>query len=519
MEKMREETFAEKAKVAKQELDLQRLQGTIDRLTKSLQTSEKSIQLFDKKFKEKKGALKQVSTRLREKTRSFAESKKAWEDDANKRNELEKKVQSQRQVIDKLSKEKRDLSTKKIDMETAFTTQLDDFTRTNKALQQQVAQLEGRIGNLTRQIEDQQADFAAAEKLTKGARSETKAQKSKNVKLGQRILSLEEKIEELNGEIQRLVAENEKHQKDLKECLEHKETLTNEAKALEAEVRKYKKQKRALDKIKDTDEFAPKNSTRRKPTRRTSRIGRPQVRQMVLTPKDVPEEIAKQIAKLTNREFSLRKKNANVQALLKAIKGRLQDKRPLKDDETNKRKLEKQVQANKKKINLINKQIQELKNIEDYNFIDDEIRHIQTAIENNRQRWENLKNQTEAQQMLKDTKKIIKSYEYNKVDSKTVNIGGRNVNLKEREIESPRIKEFNNALEKLSVDDAQAFFEGVLNQNEFPKGTFSRLLDKARAEKDNPQEPNEQTDRLDSFMDSVPDRGINAGGFQIRLRF
>ena len=504
------------------------LQDKIEELNNSLKTSEVDIKSLEKQLETQGGALKKVSNTLREKTRSFAESKKAWEDDAKKRNNLETKVQSQRQVIDELSKEKQNLSTQNKNMETAMSSQLDKFTRTNKDLQRQVAQLKSQIQSLTEENEFQKSELTDTVDMAKQARSETKAQKSQNVELAQKILLLEKKIKELEADIERLVAENKEHQKDLKECLEVRkkfelvEAQKEEQKKAEEEQKKAEEQKqKRLERIKkrlaNSDKFkgGPRNPRRRTSEIRAPRVRGPQVRKMVLRPKDVTEEIAK----LTNREFSLRKKNANVQALLKAIKGRLKDKRPVKDDKTNKKKNTKQVEANLKKINSINKQIEELKNIEDYNFIDEEIRHIQTAIENNRQRWENLKNQTEAQQMLKDTKKIIKSYEYNKIDSQTVNIGGRNVKLKEREIESPRIKEFNNALEKLSVDDAKAFFERVLNQNKFPKGTFSRLLDEARAEKDNPQEADEQTDRLDSFIDPVPDRGINAGGFQIRLRF
>ncbi len=467
MEKMRKETFAQKNKLADQTRALKALQGQIASLELSLNDSEdllKKAQFED----ERKGLIiTDVRDDLTEATNKVSKATETINALKEENALLTNKLNEKSGAVTRLMTTNTALDEEQKELRLAHDSEIEMHKKANKKLQQRLTQMTQDIETLSQKIEDQKTEISDAKESAKEARA------GQNAANGQ-VKNLGDEIEKLKLQIQALIAENEKHQKDLKECLEHKKTLTNKAKALEVEVKKYKKQKRALDKIKDTDEFAPKNPTRRNPTRRKSiraprvRPIAPRVRPMVLTHEQIREKI-QALQNQQRQQVNDRRRKAYLE---------------IKSNRTSEEVKElEQIKSRLKYAKVFDNQIKDLEEQDkDLNFIDDEIEKIKISLENTRERWAKFQDEEDFQNFIQN----IKSYEYNKRDGV--------------EIDSPRLKKLDKALEKLEMKEAPKFFQEVID------GKFDKLLGEVTGTSQktgNPQGPIKRNN---------PD-------FQIRLRF
>lgn len=530
---------AESAELSKMRVELRKKERALNNLREKKEDLERQVRDLTRKNKDLKSqhetALKDLKTQheeaLQAKEGAISKLQESLESQRGASGsqiaEIKQDLESSKKEVERLKKEIENEGRVVQTMRDMHNKRLRDATQANGLLLSERDEALQKVATLQKQMQETQVDREYLETSRKSIRTLQGELESEQRQHKTALAVHEAMVQEHAQEVAQLRERIEQLEKELKECLLRHEEREEQEK-IKAGLEQ--KQKRALKKLETTTTYdkpaaggrasRPRRSStkslgqgRGTTKKRPELLKRPKtrlpiVRPMVLRPNDVTEKIAK----LTNKELSLRKKNANAQSLLNVIRGRLANNKPLQNDKTDSEKLKKRITANSETMKLINQQIEALKDVEDYNFIDDVNLRIQKAIKNNKRRWQNLRNQTDAQQKLNDTKKILKSYEYNKVDSKTVNLGGRNVNLKERQIKSPRITEFNNALKNLSVDNAEAFFQGVLKLKKFSKGTFSRLLGEATSGKTkNPQTGN-------TANPQSPTKG-GFQEFQIELRF
>ena len=472
METMQAKYSAEKDKLANQTRALQKLEAEILRLKSSLQTSEQLLASAGSKIENKGLNITKLETKLAAANTKASEANTRISGLEQEKITLNKKLEEREKVVQTLRNSYRDLNESHNISVRQSEEEIKIHTQANEVLQKRVVESEKRMKLLQKKIENHKFDILDAEEAVRDAKNGQNAANRK-------VRELSDQIQKLKSRIKDLIAENKKHQEDLAECLKHKTELTTKAKALEAEEQKQKKaeekQKRsekALNKIKNTDGFkgGPKNPTRRKSIP-APRLRGPQVRKMVLTHEQIREKI-RALEKLQRKQVEDRRERAE---LLNIQRGTTLN--------GNQKKKLKEIKERLKTQQDFYNQIKDLEEQDkDLNFIDDEIERIKNSLENTRERWAKFQDKEDFENFIQN----IKSYEYNKRDGV--------------EIDSPRLKKLDKALEKLEMKEAPKFFQEVID------GKFDKLLGEVTGTSEktgNPQGPIKRNN---------PD-------FQIRLRF